>query len=81
MNYPGFIQQIPPWALFMISIWSIFWKGLALWYAAKGNQRNWFVIILILNLFGIFEIIYLFFFAKKKLKLEDLKIWKQIQKP
>lgn len=56
-------------------MWLLFWKSLALWRAAKGNQVNWFIVILILNslTFGIVEIIYLFKFAKPPMKFEDLK--------
>ena len=69
------LAQIPTVTLFVIYIWSIIWKGLALWKAAKLEQRNWFVAILVLNTVGILEIVYLFFFAKKKMKLSELKFW------
>lgn len=65
-----------PLAVYGLLIWSLFWKGMALWRASKNDQRNWFVIILVLNTVGILEIIYLFVFAKKKLTLEELKFWK-----
>jgi hypothetical protein len=42
------------------------WKGFALWIAVKNNQGKWFLALLILNTFGILEIIYIFFVAKKK---------------
>lgn len=50
----------------VMTIWTFFWKGAALWQAAKQNQKIWFVIFLVLNTFGIVEIIYLFFFAKER---------------
>jgi methionyl-tRNA synthetase len=54
--------------LFILVIaWSLFWKGLALWHSARRNEPLWFIALLIVNTFGIFEIIYLFFFAKLKL--------------
>jgi methionyl-tRNA synthetase len=52
--------------LFLIIIWSIFWKGLALWHAGRRGQPWWFVIMLIVNTLGILEIIYLFGVAKLK---------------
>jgi len=54
------------------------WKGIALWKAAQFRQRNWFIVILVLNSFtiGILEIIYLFRFAKKRLTISELKSWK-----
>jgi len=49
----------------VLIIWSLVWKGLALWKSAELRQKYWFVIILILNTMGILEIIYLFAVAKK----------------
>lgn len=51
---------------FVLTIWSLIWKGFALWKSAKNNQRNWFIAMLILNTFGIIEITYIFYFSKKK---------------
>jgi hypothetical protein len=47
-------------------LWTLFWKGLALWHASKENQGVWFIILLILNTLGIVEIFYLFVILKKK---------------
>ncbi len=52
--------------LLLIIVWSLFWKGLALWRASKDNQRYWFIALLIINTVGILEIIYLLRFAKDK---------------
>lgn len=49
-----------------IAIWSIIWKGIALWKSARLGSKKWFVALLILNSAGILEIIYIFFVAKKK---------------
>lgn len=68
-------SAFPPLMYLVILVWSLFWKGLALWKAAKYDQRNWFIVVLIVNLAGILEIIYLFGFAKKKLKLSELWIF------
>jgi len=46
-----------------ITIWSLIWKGFALWKAARLSQRNWFIALLILNTAGILDIIYLYFIA------------------
>jgi hypothetical protein len=53
----------------------MFWKGLALWKAAGLKQKNWFIALLVISSLGILEILYLFFFAEKKLKLKELKFW------
>jgi hypothetical protein len=66
--------------LYVIIIWSIFWKGIALWRSALLKQKNWFVVILVLNsvTIGILEIVYLFWFAKKRLTFAEMKTWKTI---
>ncbi len=45
-------------------IWTLIWKGLALWKAAGLRQKGWFLAILIINSLGILEIIYLFFVSR-----------------
>jgi len=77
MNSLGNLDQIPVWVFFFLYVWSLLWKGLALWRSANLKQRNWFVAILVLNTVGILEIVYLFFFATKKLKLTELKFWEK----
>ncbi len=52
--------------MILITVWTVFWKSLALWNAALNNQRNWFIALIIINTVGILEIIYLFRFAAKK---------------
>jgi predicted membrane channel-forming protein YqfA (hemolysin III family) len=64
--------------VYILFIWSLFWKGLALWRAAHLKQRNWFVVMLVLNTVGILEIIYLFRFAKKRLTIDEMQSWKTI---
>ena len=73
MNFFNPIPQIGPLGVMLILLWSMFWKILALWRASKGDQRYWFIAMLLLNTFGILELVYLFKFAKNRLKLEDLK--------
>lgn len=47
-------------------VWSLVWKGMALWKSARLSNKRWFVILLIINTLGILEILYLFVFSKKK---------------
>lgn len=54
--------------IFLIFLWTLPWKGIALWRVARNKQVNWFIAILILNTFAILEITYLFFFQKNKNK-------------
>ncbi|MFA5932396.1 MAG: DUF5652 family protein [Candidatus Paceibacterota bacterium] len=63
---PFFMNSSWGWAFLLIAIWSLFWKGCALWIAAKNNKKGWFLALLILNTAGILEIVYIFYVAKKK---------------
>ena len=54
----------PLWIAVAI-IWTLVWKGLALWRSAGLRQKYWFMAILIINTLGILEIIYLFLVARK----------------
>jgi len=47
-------------------IWTIPWKGLALWKAAKKGDLVWFIVLLVINTLGILEIIYIFIFSREK---------------
>lgn len=65
-NYPVFFLSPGVKVLLAILIiWSIIWKGVALWKAARNSQTAWFVIMLIVNTAGILEIIYILGFSKK----------------
>ncbi len=52
-------------------VWSLFWKGMALWRAGRNNQPVWFIVMLIVNTLGILEIIYLLLFSKRDQTTED----------
>jgi len=58
------------WIIWLIILWTLPWKGVALWKAAKNSHKGWFVAILILNTMAILEIIYIFYFSSKKQKVE-----------
>lgn len=53
------------WWLLLLAIWSLTWKGLALYRAARLEQKAWFVALLIINTAGILEIFYIFIFSKQ----------------
>lgn len=77
---PGFSAGLPGhewifWALALAApfillfvLWTLVWKGLALWHSARRGHYWWFVILLVVNTLGILEIIYLFFVAGLKFK-------------
>lgn len=54
----------------LLILWSLVWKGLALWHAAQRGERGWFIAVLLINTAGILEIVYLFVIVK--IKFSDL---------
>lgn len=64
--------------IYVLTIWILIWKGIALWRAAQHHQRNWFIAMLIIyNTLGILELVYLFRFAKKRMTVAEIKHWFQ----
>lgn len=63
------LAVLAPFILLVI-LWSVVWKGLALWHAARRGEYWWFMALLVINTLGILEIIYLFVIAK--LKIDEL---------
>ncbi len=57
----------------MLIAWSLAWRGIALWKSAQHNQKNWFIALLIINTFGILDIIYIFYFSHPNRKMEEQK--------
>ncbi|MFZ3043563.1 MAG: DUF5652 family protein [Minisyncoccia bacterium] len=67
--YPMFYSPFAPTILaalvpiiFLAAIWTVVLKGFALWHAARGSQKWWFIALLVVNTLGILEIIYLVWF-------------------
>ncbi|MFA6005695.1 MAG: DUF5652 family protein [Patescibacteria group bacterium] len=52
----------------LIALWDLIWKGMALWKAAQNKQRNWFILLLLVNSLGIVPILYIRFFQKSSVK-------------
>ena len=62
MDYTGWLVNLAPnltMLFVLLLIWSLIWKGIALWKAAKKNHPIWFGILLIANTLGILEILYI----------------------
>jgi len=56
--------------LALLIVWSLFWKGMALWHAARRGESAWFVGLLVINTLGILEILYIYVFSKKSKSIE-----------
>ncbi|OGG78089.1 hypothetical protein A3A36_02640 [Candidatus Kaiserbacteria bacterium RIFCSPLOWO2_01_FULL_52_12b] len=46
----------------VVALWTVIIKGYALWHAARNSQKGWFIALLVVNTFGILEVIYLVWF-------------------
>jgi len=59
----------------LLIIWTLYWKGMALWVASKADQKKWFVALLVINTFGVLELFYLYLLPKiqKKGNTENTK--------
>jgi hypothetical protein len=65
--YPQLATQ-NPWLfvlMMVLAIWTIPWKGWALWKAARQTSKVWFIVLLIVNTIGILDILYIYIFSKK----------------
>ena len=49
----------------ILIIWTLIWKGMALWKSARRGDTVWFIVLLVVNTVGILEILYIYFFSKK----------------
>lgn len=49
----------------VIIAWSLAWKGIALWKAARREDKWWFIALLLINTMGILEILYILIWNKR----------------
>jgi len=63
-NSSGFFQNWGPLSLVIVLLWSLLWKGLALWHSARRGEKRWFVALLCINTVGLLELTYLAFVVK-----------------
>ena len=71
MNYSNFLNAYSPsftLVVVILVIWSLIWKGIALWKAARYGDKTWFIALLIINTVGILEIFYIYVFSKRESK-------------
>ena len=52
------------WLLFIILVWEITWKLVAMWKSAKNNSVAWFIVLGVINTIGILPILYIYVFSK-----------------
>lgn len=71
------------WIFLLIILWTLPWKGFALWRSARNNHLGWFVVLLVVNSLAVLEIFYIFIFGRnefrQKLKQRTLNIFKSFR--
>ncbi len=75
-QYFGYIRflQTYAWLIAFAILWSLPWKGYALWRAARNSSPRWFVALLLVNTLAVLDILYIFVFSKQaKAKRKALK--------
>lgn len=50
----------------LLLIWSLAWKGVALWKAGRNNDLAWFIILFLINTAGILDILYIVIIGKRE---------------
>ena len=64
---PFFPNLLLMWLVISLAIvWSMVWKGIALWRAGRNGHLVWFIVLFIVNTVGILEIIYIFAFSRRQ---------------
>jgi hypothetical protein len=61
------------WILAVVVVWSIAWKLIALWKAARKKSLVWFIILAFVNTIGILEILYVYIFSEMNLKKKPVE--------
>lgn len=56
------------WIVWLAILWTLPWKGVALWRSARREEKWWFVALLTINTLALLDILYIFVFSKKKTK-------------
>ncbi len=46
--------------LYLVLLWTLPWKGVALWKAAQNSHKKWFIVLLILNTLAVLDIFSIF---------------------
>lgn len=68
LNEIAQITHIPTTMLLAIlvtfAVWSVCWKGIALWISARRDDKYWFIALLLINTLGLLDIIYIYKFSK-----------------
>ena len=70
-------MALPVW-IYPVLVWTIIWKAIGAWRAARRGHVIWFVAFFIFNTAGILPIVYIFFF--QKLKFSSKPVGRSVKK-
>jgi len=73
------LETISP-IIIAITLWTIPWKGYALWKAARKKHMIWFIVLLLISTAALLEIAYIFYFSDKKIRFNSNKVKKKTSK-
>ena len=62
------LHETMPWLLpliFILILWEMIWKTIAMWKSARNNHLAWFILIVLINSMGILPIAYILLHKKK----------------
>lgn len=60
-----------PWVLVAVAVWTLPWKGAALWRSARRGHFGWFGVLLVFNTLGFLDILYLFIFSRPASQVQE----------
>ncbi len=58
---------LPIWAIVLVLLWTLAWKGVAWWKSARKGHIIWFILFFLIHTMGVLEIVYIFLFSKLNL--------------
>ena len=67
------IEIVIPWWVYPVLVWTIAWKAVATWKAARKGHLIWFVVFFIVNTIGILPIIYLTWFHDTEREMKKVR--------
>ena len=59
-------MEVNKYVLLAAIVWSLAWKAVALWRAAREDRLGWFAALFVVQSLGFLEIIYIFLVSGKE---------------
>lgn len=64
-----FLAEYGKVVILLLMLWTLPWKGVSMWRAARNGHKVWFVALLLINSLAVVDIIYIVWFSRKKADL------------